>query len=168
MRNIFILFQSGIRNTQARDVHVRAFLIPDCILITIISCVFRKRKSVIVQNAKHKIVKKKSFDEETSMSQVETTIQEVCHPHFEHDLHEMQSYITRHLMEDEGYILDRFRDTFETAWSEINLGEEPVADFIRFCKDRKHFKVENWTISNRQFRYSYIFLIFDYREPQVN
>ena len=108
---------------------------------------------MIVQNAKYKIVKKKSFDEEVSMIQVETTIQEVCHPHLDHDLHKMQSCITRHLMEDEGYILDRFRDTFETAWSEINLGEEPVADFIRFCKDRKHFKVENWTISNRQFRY---------------
>ena len=109
---------------------------------------------MIVQNAKYKIVKKKSVDEERSMSQVETTIQEVCHLHSDRDLHEMQSCITRHLMEDEGYILDRFRDTFETAWSEINLGEEPVADFIRFCKDRKHFKVENWTISNRQFRYS--------------
>ena len=109
---------------------------------------FRKRKSVIVQN-KSKIVRKYSSDETLSKSQFELDDQKACSSK---NTNEVQ-ILTRNVLEDESYILERFRHKFESCWNEISLGEETVSDYINFCQDREHFKLENWKISNRQFRY---------------
>ena len=61
---------------------------------------------------------------------------------------------TRVLIDEESYdnLLETFRNTFNTCWYGINLGEEIVSDYISFCQNRNHFKPQNWEISNRQFR----------------
>ena len=110
-------------------------------------CIFRKRKSVIVQNIKSKIVRKDSSGEEKSQFEIDD--QEACSSI---NTNKVQ-ILTRNVLEDESCILKRFRHKFESCWSEISLGEETVSDYINFCQDRKHFKLENWKISNRQFRY---------------
>ena len=109
--------------------------------------IFRKRKSVIVQNIKSKIARKASTGEEKKQFEIDD--QEACHSKNTNDV----QILSRNVLEDESCILERFRHKFESCWSEISLGEETVSDYINFCQDREHFKLENWKISNRQFRY---------------
>ena len=69
----------------------------------------------------------------------------------------MKNLVTNIQTEDLGGFLTYLKDTFEISWNEISLGEEIVGEYINFCENRKHFRLENWTVSNRQFRYLTLF-----------
>ena len=111
---------------------------------------------MIIQNTKDKIARTEHTDDELFNEPIEMNNQDIYHIKFDTELHVMNKLATRNLIEDESYVLDIFRHTFDTSWNEISLGEEPVSDYIHFCQNREHFKPENWEISNRQFRYSFL------------
>ena len=107
-----------------------------------------------MQNTKGKIARTEHTDDQLFNEARGMNNQDVYQINFDTELQVMNKLATRNLIEDESYVLDKFRHTFDTSWNEISLGEEPVSDYINFCQNRQHFKPENWKISNMQFRYS--------------
>jgi hypothetical protein len=111
---------------------------------------------VIIQNTKGKIARAEDTDGQLFNEPSGINNQDVYQINFDTELQVMNKLATRNLIEDESYVLDKFRYIFDTAWNEISLGEEPVSDYINVCQNRQQFNSENRKISNMQFRYSFL------------
>ena len=144
----FIQPSSCIQSIENRSVRKHSELLEKYLIS-------RKRKSVIVQNNKSKLTRKYEHSGDNFWDKrCELEDGKVVQVKLDIDLPVMNTLATRTLIAEEGCFLDGLKDTFETTWNEISLGEEIVKDYINFCQNRKHFKLEFFLLSNRQFRYA--------------
>eukprot|EP00092_Neocalanus_flemingeri_P027141 GFUD01029433.1.p1 GENE.GFUD01029433.1~~GFUD01029433.1.p1 ORF type:complete len:660 (+),score=109.72 GFUD01029433.1:54-1982(+) len=117
----------------------------------------RKRKSVIVHNLKSKLARTAvdSYDSHWNDA-LELEDGNVHQVNLDIDFASISTLTASALNGAEDCFLDKMKDTFEFTWNEISLGEEIVGDYINFCKNRSHFKLENWIVCNRQFSERYL------------
>ena len=57
------------------------------------------------------------------------------------------------IVQEERRHLQQIKLTYETAWYEVNLGEDYMKDYIKFCQTKKDLPKDFFLSSNRQLRY---------------
>ena len=68
------------------------------------------------------------------------------------DILAINALCTKYLIQEENNYLNTIKLKFETAWHQIDLGENIMEDYIRFCMTRKQISYDFFERLNRQFR----------------
>ena len=71
---------------------------------------------------------------------------------FDIDCSLIKSVTAAYFSQEDIFYLEKMKDTFEKTRSEINLGQEIVSGFIKFCQVREEFSPEYWKLVSRQMR----------------
>ena len=109
------------------------------------SSIFRKRKSVIVKHCSIKTGKLQA-------ALVEDVERDNPAAHI--DIPAISSMCSAFLIQEEQTYLNAVKITFCQSWSEINLGERVLQDYIRFCKTKKDFSLDFIKLCNKQMRWA--------------
>ena len=107
---------------------------------------FRQRKSVIVPYHQPKRVQKYDlFDDENSEDEYSNVQVDI-------DCSIIKTLCSTYFVQEDNSYLEKMKDTFERTRTEINLGQEIVSGFIKFCQNREQFSPAFWKGVSRQMR----------------